>query len=48
MLPTVVVVARVQMLKHLALTDPWQPAHFAYFQKAVVNQVVYYEGQLVE
>ena len=42
--PKVVVVGRVPMQMYLAMTDRWQPAHFAYFQKAGVNQAVCYEG----
>lgn len=48
MLSMVVVVARVQVQKNLAMIDLLQPAHFAYFQKAEVNQVGCYEGLLLE
>ena len=44
-LPKVVVVGRVPMQMYLAMTDLWRPAHFAYFQKAGVNQAVCYGGQ---
>jgi hypothetical protein len=43
-----VLVVEVSIQKSLAMTDLSKPGHFAYFQKAAVNQVECYEGLPVE
>ena len=39
------VVVKVPLKKNPVLIDLLQPDYFAYFQKAVVNRVEYYEDQ---